>query len=520
MRLFVCAIGIATIALIICADALAEIEEFVIRIQSAMDSGDWCRRKRARRYKRRLNVFITALALMGLMATSAVADDSEIPEERNFIMRTWDRLPDEERDIPWLVGDFNGWSGLASAALIGMAINKADGGNSIGGLGGQGAESGFAELGDDIYKVIPGTAYATSLLAKDYRGFVLMAVHNGISSGVMSNLKSAIGQRRPGDQDDTSYPSGHTNTAFLGAAFIQQRYGSRWGIPAYISAAIVGWSRIYGNKHYMNDVISGASIAMISAWAIVPPYDSDRRARWEDLNRERKFLYEWEMTLNDVDRNIVQAPSGSGDSFTSPLDTEVNEPWANSHLAFEYLFNPRQSVFASFSPWEIRSFGQFTQATDFAGQTFPADEQIRVAHLLWNFGVQYRHSVIQNERLVIRVGAGAAGLYADEEIFVVDDTQPEQRGQSASASATEFYPVVHADIEINLFWKILLDAETDYGKGGGNEVTDWSVRLKLRFNRKWDTSIGWREFASDFSDSELRDDFRRSGPLLNVTYAF
>ncbi len=79
---------------------------------------------------------------------------------------------------------------------------------------------------------------------------------------------------------------------------------------------------------------------------------------------------------------------------------------------------------------------------------------------------------------------------------------------------------MHADIEINLFWKILLDAETDYGKAGGNEFTDWSVRLKLRFNSKWDTSIGWREFANDFSDSELRDDFRRSGPLLNVTYVF
>jgi len=393
-----------------------------------------------------------ALALMLLLATlsSAVADDDAVAvENENWLQHQVNRISHKERELPWLVGDFNAYSGLASAVVIGMTINATSNTEPFRGLGGEvGVKGDMVELGDGLSNLLPIAAYATSLLAKDYRGFVYMGIHNAVSSTVVSVLKSGVGQRRPGDQNDTSFPSGHTNTAFLGAAFMQQRYGSKWGIPSYISAIIVAYTRVYGNKHYVNDTIAGASIGMMSAWAIVPPYETERRRHWEDLERERPFSYEFEMTLNDIDRNLVQAPNGSGDWFTSPFDADTNEPWANSHIGFEYRKNDRQSFAGRFSPWEMRSFGQFDQPTTFSGETFPANQDLRIAHFLWAYGVQYRHVVMQNERLRLRLGAGLTVQDADYEIFVVDEAQPEKRGQSASASASVFYAVGHADIDV------------------------------------------------------------------------
>lgn len=348
-----------------------------------------------------------------------------------------------------------------------------------------------------------------------------MGAHNAASSGVMQLLKDGVGQERPGAQGNTSFPSGHTNTAFIGASFLQQRYGPRWGVPAYVAAAVVGDTRLHSNVHYMADVISGASIAMLSAWFLVPPYDAERRALWADLERQRKWRYEWGMSLNTIDRNLVQSPKGQGTLFEAPHDTENNEPWANGHISLEYRLDERRSVVGSFSPWEARSFGELPQPTTFAGETFPANTEVRSAHQLWNFGVQYRHAVVDNDRLDARLGAGLTGQYIDYELFVVDETQPpENRGQSASESAFEVYGVGHADLDVKLFWKLYLSGDVDLGLNDGSNFLHWQTLIKLRFNSKWDVGAGWTEFTSDLRTQDLVNDFVRSGFVVNFGYSF
>ncbi len=447
--------------------------------------------------------------------------EDDPPDAPGWYFEQVGKISHKERELPWLVGDFNLYSGLAAALIAGVAIDHADRDPSVGGLGGViGTEGDFVKLGDDIYTAIPGTGYLTSLLAKDYRGFVYMGIHNAVSSAVMSSLKTGVGQRRPGDQSNTTFPSGHTNTAFLGAAFMQQRYGSKWGIPSYVSAVIVAWSRVHGNKHFVNDTVAGASIAMMSSWALVPPYDRERRDHWLDMERERPLSYEFEMTLNDIDRNTIQAPRGSGDRFAMPYDRQTNEPWANSHIEVEYRANDRQAWSARFSPWEVRSFGQFSQPTTFAGQTFQANQQLRLAHFLWAYGAQYRHTLVKNERLRFRLGAGLTGQEAEVDIFVVDDTQPEKRGQTAKASADLFYAVAHADVEFRLGGKFLVTGELDYGYSGNGDFSDLSAALTWRINPKWDASVGWRNYTSKIDKDGLFNDFERSGPAFNFVYSF
>jgi len=461
-------------------------------------------------------------AILGIALVAwAPSFGSEAPADLGWLEQKVNRIPQQERELHWLQGDFDVWSGLASAAVIGLAIDRAADDSPFRGLGGQIGETGpVVDLGDDLSKIIPGTAYVTSLVAKDYRGFAYLALQHVTATGVVQALKDGVGQRRPGDQEANSFPSGHTNAAFVGAAFMQQRYGPRWGIPSYISALLVGWSRVYGNKHYVNDIVGGASIAMVSAWAIVPPYDAARAARWRDLGRERRFRYEWEMTLNRVDRNTIQAPPGTGDDFRSPLDTDANEPWANSRAAIEYRLDARRSIHTAFSPWEIRSFGRFAQPTSFAGALFPADEDLRVAHLMWTYGAQYRQAVVESERIALRWGLGLAGQYTEEEVFVVDETGPERRGLSASSDARAWYAVAHADADLRLLWKLYLDADVDIGMSTDNRYLDWSAGLTAKLNPKWDLSLAWREFETDLKDNALRNDFKRSGLAFRVGYAF
>ena len=47
--------------------------------------------------------------------------------------------------------------------------------------------------------------------------------------------------------------------------FINNRYGSKVGIPAIFLASFVGYSRVYAEKHYWEDVLAGALISVISS---------------------------------------------------------------------------------------------------------------------------------------------------------------------------------------------------------------------------------------------------------------
>ena len=51
-------------------------------------------------------------------------------------------------------------------------------------------------------------------------------------------------------------------SAFSGASFFDGRYGRAWGIPAYVGAVFTGYSRVYAEAHFVDDVVAGASIVL------------------------------------------------------------------------------------------------------------------------------------------------------------------------------------------------------------------------------------------------------------------
>jgi hypothetical protein len=84
---------------------------------------------------------------------------------------------------------------------------------------------------------------------------------------IVSNIKKLSRVIRPDSSNRLSFPSGHTTQAFISAEFLRQEYKhlSPWyGIAGYTVAVGTGFLRMYNNKHWLNDVVAGAGVGILS----------------------------------------------------------------------------------------------------------------------------------------------------------------------------------------------------------------------------------------------------------------
>jgi len=82
-------------------------------------------------------------------------------------------------------------------------------------------------------------------------------------------LKVTVRRERPDGSNNQSFPSGHASDAFTWATVIERHYGWKLGAPAYALAATVGYSRIVRDKHYLSDVVAGATLGYIVGRTVV-----------------------------------------------------------------------------------------------------------------------------------------------------------------------------------------------------------------------------------------------------------
>ncbi len=83
-----------------------------------------------------------------------------------------------------------------------------------------------------------------------------------------TGLKHALDVERPYPGVYTSFPSGHTVTAFIGAEILRREYGEKYpaiAIAGYTVATGVGIMRMYNNRHWASDVLAGAGVGILSA---------------------------------------------------------------------------------------------------------------------------------------------------------------------------------------------------------------------------------------------------------------
>lgn len=125
--------------------------------------------------------------------------------------------------------------------------------------------------GDVLQFVMPLAAYGMTVASDDSIGRRELFTSLFATLGATYALKYAVPEKRP-NGGEHAFISGHTSLAFAGAAFIQRRYGWKYGIPAYLTAAFVGWSRVYAREHSTADVLRGAAIGILSSYILTVPW--------------------------------------------------------------------------------------------------------------------------------------------------------------------------------------------------------------------------------------------------------
>jgi len=365
----------------------------------------------------------------------------------------------------------------------------------------------------------------------DKEGTKQFAYAYGTAWGSTYLVKILASKARPNGANRTSYPSGHTMSAFAGAAFIDGRYGRSFGIPAYALAAFTGYSRVHSKWHYRDDVLAGASIGMLSNWYFVDPLPGkvqfiptvsgdgygfqvsvggdggqpdDPAAAWAP----RRAGYHFAMGVGFVKSNVAGS-KGAGDNLFTLSDLEgFNDPTTTAVVGIGLPVSAHGSVYVSYGPFEARDQGSFDDDVSFGGAYFPAGEAVESSWRYYDFSAMYEHVLMDNKRWAVRGGAGAGMMYSYATLADADGPQ------NAKVDDQSFYPYLALALEHKLSRHWILEARA----GGMTLADDWILDLGgeivWRPARAWDVALGYVYFSRKIESDTFYNKVNYDVPYL------
>jgi undecaprenyl-diphosphatase len=89
---------------------------------------------------------------------------------------------------------------------------------------------------------------------------------------MVEGMKYGFGRVRPDAGDDhrrnSSFPSSHSANAMALAWMLSRRW-PKWTPGFFLLGALVGFSRIYLDRHFLSDVLVGAAVGIVISWLVV-----------------------------------------------------------------------------------------------------------------------------------------------------------------------------------------------------------------------------------------------------------
>lgn len=121
--------------------------------------------------------------------------------------------------------------------------------------------------GDTLHLLILAAGLGSTVVYEEgHEGTIQLLKSFIVAKVVTEGLKRATHKTRPNGNCCSSFPSAHTSKAFMGAGFMHKRYGLEFAIPAYIAATYVAYSRVHADQHFVEDVVAGAAIGILSSF--------------------------------------------------------------------------------------------------------------------------------------------------------------------------------------------------------------------------------------------------------------
>ncbi len=84
-------------------------------------------------------------------------------------------------------------------------------------------------------------------------------------------LKYTVRRERPDGSGKGSFPSGHASDTFAFATAFERHLGWKGAVPAYVFASYVAASRLHDNRHFLSDVVFGATVGTIAGRTVTRP---------------------------------------------------------------------------------------------------------------------------------------------------------------------------------------------------------------------------------------------------------
>jgi membrane-associated phospholipid phosphatase len=137
-------------------------------------------------------------------------------------------------------------------------------------------DSTVEKAGVDLAIALPFAAGGVSVLKDDWNGVGELALDTVATVGTAYLLKYVVLEQRPNGADDQSFPSDTSALAFAPAQYLWDRYGWQYGVPAYLVAGFVGYSRVESKEHHWWDVAASAGIAFGYSRLITTRYQAPR----------------------------------------------------------------------------------------------------------------------------------------------------------------------------------------------------------------------------------------------------
>ncbi len=153
---------------------------------------------------------------------------------------------------------------IALAAALSLAGTPA--------LAATGKKKSLQDAGRAVSIALPVVAGSVSLFKNDWSGVAQLVVVTGLSVGTAFGLKEVVHEERPDGSDSRSFPSDQAALAFAPAAYLWDRYGWQYGVPAYAAAGFVSYARVESDRHHWWDVVASAGIGWIYSRLITREY--------------------------------------------------------------------------------------------------------------------------------------------------------------------------------------------------------------------------------------------------------
>jgi len=426
----------------------------------------------------------------------------------------------------WFVGGFDTGSRWLTAGLalgLGIYLGTAD-------------TDDVRDLGD-ITQLLPGAfALTGNLIIGDREGLKQFGYVAGTTLVTTHGLKEIVDKSRPDGTDDTSFPSGHTSASVMGAAYLWRRYGPKWGAPASILAAYTGISRVQGQKHFADDVISGMALGLISNWLWTDPIDervrmslfptdggaglqvqydpsarSARRPYRDDTEKLPSHFFLWEIGGSDVTRNRAIAPNPGGSSIDWRFDQE-NNPTATAFVSVGWALSrgSRHGVYLAFAPFEIRESFDFQNDIEFAGEEFSAGSSARSRYVANDYRAGYGYTLLNSNRY---------GLTLTSSLAVFDTVLELTSGDiTAKTGATIVRPTVGVRFEAAPADRWLFFAAYNTWRDSEVSFRDVTAQVAYRIDASWALSLGYRFVDREIDVDDIFSDVKRNQVALGVWY--